>query len=159
MSDAIRVNGNQVSWGSIVLKVGGERFFGFTSIDYGDKLEVAFAWGMGKHQAPRGRSRGKYIPDPVKLKGPKTSVQELRQQLADLSIDGVSYGTTEFHITVQFSEADEPPITVEIERCRFVGNHEAHEDGSEVLQDEIEISCMKIRRNDLVLFDESEGSP
>lgn len=159
MSDAIRVNGNQVSWGSIILKVGSERFHGFTSVDFGDKLEVILAWGMGKHQAPRGRSRGKYIPDPVKLKGPKTTVQELRQQLADLSSDGVSYGTVEFQITVQFSEDDEPPITVEIERCRFVANHAAHEESAEVLQDEIEISCMKIRTNGLVLFDESEGSP
>lgn len=159
MSDAIRVNGNQVSWGSIVLKVGGERMFGFTSIDFGDKLEVVLAWGMGKHHAPRGRSRGKYTPDPVKLKGPKTSVQELRQMLADLSVDGASYGTVEFEIVVQFSEADEPPITVEIERCRFVANRASHEESADPLQDEIEISCMKIRHNGLVLFDESEGSP
>lgn len=159
MSDQIRVNGNQVSWGSIILKVGGDRFYGFTSIDFGDKLEVSLAWGMGKHQAPRGRSRGKYTPDPVKLKGPKTTVQALRQQLADLSTDDVSYGTVEFEITVQFSEADEDPITVEVERCRFVANHAAHEESAEVLQDEIEISCMKIRHNGLVLFDESEGSP
>lgn len=159
MSDAVRVNGNQVSWGSIVLKCGLARYFGFTSIDYGDKVEVALAWGMGKHQAPRARSRGKYIPDPVKLKGPKTSAQILREQLAALSQDGRSYGTVEFDIVVQYSEANEPPITVEIERCRIVGNHEAHEEGSEILQDELEISCMKIRRNGMVLFDESEGAP
>lgn len=159
MSDEIRVNGNQISWGSIILKIDSDRFFGFTGIDYGDKLEVALGWGMGKHQAPRSRSRGKYIPDPVKLKGPKGSAQSLRQQLADRSTSGTSYGTVEFDIVVQYSEDDEDPITVEIESCRFVGNHEAHEEGSEILVDEIELSCRKIRRNGLVLFDDSEGSP
>src|SRR5690349_19797360 len=158
-SDAIRVNGNQISWGSIVLKVGGARMFGWTSIDFGDKLEMTLAWGMGKHQAPRGRSRGKYTPDPVKLKGPKSTVHELRQSLADLSADGASYGTVEFEIVVQFSERDEPPITVEIERCRFAANRASHEESADPLQDEIEISCMKRRDDGLVLFDESEGSP
>ena len=56
MSDVIRVNGNQVSWGSIVLKFNGQRFYGFTSISFSDKRERVHAYGMGRHHAPRGRS-------------------------------------------------------------------------------------------------------
>jgi hypothetical protein len=159
MADKIRVNGNQMSWGSLIFKVAGERYTGFTSVDFGDKLEVVLAYGMGKHQAPRARSRGKYVPDPLKVKGPSTTVQALRQKLADLSQSGTSYGTIEFNGTLQYSEADEDPLTVEFERCRFVANRAAHEEGAEVLQDEVEISVMKIRRNGLVLFDDSQGSP
>jgi hypothetical protein len=159
MADAVRINGNQVSWGSIILKVGGERFHGFTSLAYGDKRERTYAWGMGKHQAPRARSRGKYTPDPVKLAGPKSSMQLLRQKLADLSEDGFSYGDVEFEITAQYSERDEPPMTVEIERCVIVANSSQEEESADPLKEEIEISCMKIRRNGLVLFDESAGAP
>jgi hypothetical protein len=158
MADLRRVNGAQISWGSLVVKVNGDRFYGFTSIDYGDKLEVAYAYGMGRHQMPRGRSRGKYVPDPVKLKGPKASCEALRQALAAGSPTGTSYGVTEFEISVSYSESFEPPLSVDIGGCRYVGTKEAHAEGSEVLEDEIEISPMSIRRNGLVLFDESEGS-
>jgi len=162
VADLIRVNGNQHSWGSIVLKVGGERFFGFTAISYSDKRERVIAYGMARHQAPRGRSRGKYTIEPVKLTGWKGSVQALRDQLANFAVDGVSYGDVEFEIVVQYVEADptgETPMTVELERCVWTGNSVSEEEGPDPLKEEIEINCMLIRRNGLTLFDNSLGSP
>lgn len=159
MSDAIRINGAQVSWGSIKVKVDGETFTGFTSLSYGDSLETTVAHGMGKHQAPRGRSRGKYTTDPVKLGGPPSTMHALRQKLASKSSDGQSYGQTEFLITAQYVEDDEPPMTTEIERCRYVKNVNNREEGADVLKDEIECSAMMIRRNGLTLCDSSEGTP
>ncbi len=159
MSDQIRVNGNQLSWGSIKVKLDGEVYFGFNSLSYGDKRERVKAYGMGKHQAPRGRSRGKYSTDPVKLGGPKASVQALREALAAKSADGVSYGDVEFEVIAQYFESAELGITVQCERCVIVANASTEEEGSDPLKEEIELDTMKIRRNGLVLFDESEGSP
>lgn len=157
MSDAIRVNGNQLSWGSITVKCDAERFSGFVSIKYADKRERVKAYGMGRHHAPRGRSRGKYSTDPVTLSGWKASCQELRRQLAALSPNGESYGDVEFQIVVQYVEADETPITVELERCVITGGTSSEDEGPDPLKEDMEIDCMLIRRNGLVLFDNSEG--
>ena len=157
MADEIRVNGNQHSWGSIEVKVDGDRYFGFTAISYGDTRERVKAYGMGRAQAPRGRSRGKYTTEPVGLTGWKGSIQQLRQALADAN-DGESYGDTIFQIVVQYVEADDTPITVELEDCVWVKNTSSEEEGPDPLKEEIEIDCLRIRRNGLVLFDNSEGS-
>lgn len=159
MADAIRVNGNQLSWGSIRLKVGGDVYTGFTAISYADKRERVTAYGMGRHHAPRGRSRGKYSTEPVKLTGWKSSVQAIRAALAAQASDGKSYGDVEFTIAVQYIEADETPMNVSIERCVFTGNSSSDEENPDPLKEEIEISCLYIRRNELVLFDASQGGP
>lgn len=158
MSDQIRVNGNIHSWGSIVVKLDGEKFYGFTAIKYGDSRERAKAYGMGKHHAPRARTRGKYSTEPVGLTGPKSTVQALRDALAAKSQGGTSYGDVEFDVVVQFIETDDTPLTVEIEQCVWTKNTEGHEEGTDPLSDEIELDCMRIRRNGKVLFDESRGT-
>jgi hypothetical protein len=159
MADEIRVNGNQHSWGSIVCKVGGERFHGFTAIKFADSRERVKAYGMGRHHAPRGRSRGKYAVEPVALTGWKSSLQALREALAAQAADKASYGNVVFQIVVQYVEPGEKPITVELEDCVWSKNTSADEEGPDPLKEEIEIDCMRIRRNGLVLFDETEGSP
>lgn len=160
MADQIRVNGNQFSWGSIKLKLDTQEFTGFTAISYSDKRERVKAYGMGRHHAPRGRSRGKYSVDPVKLTGWKESVQIFRAQLALRSANQVSYGDVEFQIIVQYvEEPNEAPITVSIERCVWAANTTTDEENPDPLKEEIEIDAMLIRRNDLVLFDSLEGSP
>lgn len=160
MADGIRVNGNQLSWGSIIAKIDGERFHGFTSIAYADKRERVKSYGMGRHQAPRARSRGKYTVEPVKLGGPKTTMQALRDALAARSSDQTSYGDVEFELVVQYVEpGDEQPLQVDIERCVFVANSSSEEEGGDPLKEEIEIDAMLIRRNGLTLFDSSQGSP
>lgn len=159
MSDALRVNGNQYSWGSIVLKLDNDRFSGFTGITYADKRERVKAYGMGRHHAPRGRSRGKYTVEPVKLTGWRGSVQIFRKQLALRAIDQKSYGDIEFQIVIQYIESGEQPLTVEIDRCVLTGNNATDEENPDPLKEEIEIDPMLIRRNGLVLFDASQGAP
>jgi hypothetical protein len=160
MADAIRINGNQFSWASVRLKIAGEPFHGFTSINYADKRERVKAYGMGRHHAPRGRSHGKYTTEPVKLVGWKSSVQELRALLASQAADGKSYGDVEFPISLQYIEADETPMIISIERCVWTGNSTADEENPDPLKEEIEIDCMYIRRNELVLFDAmQQGAP
>lgn len=157
MADQIEVNGNQLSWGSITVKLDGEVFTGFTKIAYGDSRERVKAYGMGRHHAPRGRSRGKYSTDPVQITGWKGSVQTLRDALAAKSSDGASYGDVEFEVVVQFVEADETPMTVELNRCVVTKDASSHEEGADPLQEELELDTMRILRNGKTLFDGSQG--
>lgn len=155
MADEIRVNGNLHSWGSIVVKVDDERYYGFTSINYSDSRERVKGYGMGRHHAPRGRSRGKYTTEPVQITGHKGSVQQLRKALADAG-DGESYGDTEFQVIVQYIEDDDTPITVELDRCVWTKNTSSEEEGPDPLTEDFELDCMLIRRNGLTLFDNSQ---
>lgn len=159
MADPLRINGNMVSWGSIVLKIDSDRYVGFTSISFADKRERVKGYGAQRHQAPRGRSRGKYTIDPVKLVGWKSSVAALRDALAKRSKDGVSYGDVEFEVVVQYVEDGEIPQTINIERCVFSSNSTSDEESADPLKEEIELDAMLIRRNNLVLFDASEDQP
>ncbi len=157
MSDETRVNGNQLSWGSITIKIDEQKYFGFTAITFGDKRERVYAWGINRSQAPRGRSRGKYTPEPVQLTGWKGSTQQVLQALADAA-GGESYGDFEFQIIVEYFEADDTPITVELEACVVVGVTASEEEGADPLKEELEINTMRVRRNGLVLFDNSEDA-
>lgn len=156
MSDEIRVNGNQLSWGSIEVQLDGERYHGFTAIGFSDSRERVKAYGLGRHHAPRGRSAGKYSVEPVSLTGWKSSVQALRAALAERAPDGTSYGDVVFQVVVQYTEADETPITVELEDCVWSKNTTSDEEGPDPLKEEIELDCMRIRRNGLVLFSEAQ---
>ena len=158
MSDEIRVNGNQHSWGSITIKVAESRFTGFTSISFGDSRERVKAYGMGRHQAPRGRSRGKYVPDPVAITGWKASVQTLRDQLALFAADGRSYGDVQFEVVVQYFEfGTDRPVTVEIRECVWSKNATSDEEGPDPLKEDFELDCMRILRNGKTLYDSIEG--
>lgn len=161
MADQLRVNGNLTSWGHIIVRCGVEEWSGFDSISYADKRERVKAYGMGRHHAPRGRSQGKYTTDPVKLRGPKSTIEALRAYLASQSSNGRNYGDTEFQIIVQYSvggASTEPPMQVELERCVITSDSTSHEESSDHLRDEIEIDTMLIRRNGRTLFDSSLGA-
>lgn len=156
MADQIRVNGNLQSWGSIIFKVQGERFYGITSINYGDSRERVKAFGMGKSHAPRGKSKGKYDTDNVTASGYAASVQELVDGLAALAPDGVSYGDVEFEIQIQYVDSGEAPRNVEILGCHIAKFTEANEESPDPLKSDLEISCLRIKRNGKTLYDSSE---
>jgi len=155
MSDAIRVNGNQYSWGSILFKVDGDPFYGFTAISWAEKRERVPAYGMGKHQAPRGMSRGKYTAESAKVTGWKGSVQALRAALADSK---GNYGDKIFQGVIQYVESDEEPITEELVNCRWGGTTTSHEESGDPLKEDFEIQFEYGKRNGLTLFDNSDGA-
>jgi hypothetical protein len=160
MADKLRVNGNIVSWGSVVVKINGERFHGFTGISFSDKRERVKQYGMGKHHAPRGRSRGKYTVEPVKLAGPKSTFKAMRTALAALSEDGLSYGDVEFQIVLQYIEADgDESQTIELVDAVWMSNTSNDEESPDPLKEECEFDIMKILRDGMTLFDASEGAP
>jgi hypothetical protein len=159
MSDQIRINGNLFSWGSIICKVDGDLFSGFNSITYGDKRERVKGYGMARHHVPRGRSAGKYTTEAGKLGGTLDAVHALREKLASLSPDKISYGNAAFLITVQYVESDLLPLHIDLVRCVIVGDTTSHEEGPDPLKGELEFDYFYILRNGLTLFDASKGLP
>ena len=164
MADLERVNGNVISWGSLVFKVNGVRFRGFTEISFGEKLESVLVYGMGRHQAPQGGTAGKYTPDMVKVKGRFASVNALKRQIASLSPTGRSYGAVRFTGTLFFVEPGIVGQPGESHRVDFAGLKWAetslsNTEGADPTQPEFSLQALAIREDGLVLFDDSEGSP
>ena len=156
MSDQTIIrNGNLMSYGSIIFKIDGDVYTGFTKVNYADKRERALGYGGGKAQGPRGRTRGKYTPEPVTVTMFRDSASRVREALAVAAGTG-SYGDYEFEIEVTYEEAGDAGVQTDtIERCVWVGNSTSNEEGPDPLMTEIEFSCMFIRYNGLTLFDET----
>lgn len=155
--DTFRVNGNIVSWPDVVTKIDGKRINGITGLTYGDKRERVKAYGQGRHYKPRGRTRGKYAPDNVKVTLHKDSARSLRAQLAAKSTDGVSYGNVEFELSIQYVADNGDPIHLQFQRCTIVSDSSSEDENPDPLKDELELDTMGILRNGLTLFDSSQG--
>lgn len=157
MADVIKINGAAHSWSSTILKIGGERYSGIDSIGYSDKRERVHGYGMGRSHAPNWRSAGKYSVENVKIRGRKSTIEAIRQQLALLSPDGRSYGNAEVNINLQFVEGIDTPMNVLIVGCSLVSDGSSHEENPDPLKDEIEFQPMRIIRNGKTLYDSSQG--
>lgn len=160
-TQGVRVNGNAYSWGSIALTIDDLRYFQFSEVSFADKRERSKFFGMSKSQGATARSRGKYTTEPVKLKGLKEECDSLRSALSAANPNGTaSYGDTEFNIYVEYSETlpdGTVKVTdVEIMSCYYVGTTNSETEGPDVLVEEIEIDCMRIMRNGLPLYDDSD---
>jgi len=153
--DNLYVNGSALSWGSFVIKLDGDELRGFTSISYTHKRTRTKGYGTGPSHAPTRRSKGKYEVENVKLKGYKSSMQALRNKLAEVA-GSSSYGDTEFEVLIQGVEANEEPITVQLNRCTWAGTSGALEEGPDLVTEEVDIDCMGVVENGLTLHDEVE---
>lgn len=156
MGDAARVNGVQFGWSSLKLKIDGEPFTGIKSIDYGDSVEQGLAYGMGRHFAPRGRTRGKYVPDPLVIEAFEASAQEI-ENLLDKKAGGRGIANVPVTIVIQFIERDETPVTVEALECTFVKNEVALAEGPDPSTRKITFQPMRYRRNGVALYDTTEA--
>ena len=159
MADSLRVNGNMLSWGSLKFKVGGDLYSGFTAISYGDKRERVKGYGMGRHHSALGMSAGKYSVEPIKVTGRKASVRALIKALAAQSSNGASYGDVRFEGVLQgVEEGSEDPINDTFEGCVVTAVTASHEESADPLSEDLEIECMRIRRDGLTLWDSREGT-
>jgi hypothetical protein len=160
MSDGIRVNGNAYSWGSIRFKLDGERYFQISEITYADKRERVLFHGMGTHQAPTARSRGKYVPEPVKIKCLKETGANIRAALSALNdTGGTSYGNAVFPMILQYAETQIGGILkvtdVGFFDCVYVGTNSTESEGPDPLMEEIELQPMRIKRDGKTLYDDT----
>jgi len=155
MSDDLRVNGNLIGWGSHILKIDGERWFGITGINFGEKRERSFGWGMTRSHAPLARTGGKYTPGAVKMTMWKHTAVALRKKLASKASDGRSYGNAEVPVFLQCVEGDKTSTT-EFDQMTTTGIDCSDEENADGTKEEWEWSAMRIRRDGLTLYDSSE---
>ena len=159
--DVFRRNGYELSWASASAKIENDEFFGFTGVDYEEKLERAFARGLGKDGAPRGVTRGQYSVEGSSIKMYKSSALALIEKLAQKSKNGKSYGSVPFYFTLQYVE-DEISITEELFGCQISGRKVSTSQGSDGLIDEIPITVIYAKLSSpniqgMTLFDNRQG--
>ena len=157
MSDSIRVNGNLLSWGSCGFKIDSQRYYGITAISFSEALEQSLKYGMGRHHAPRARTRGKYTVEPLKITAEVQTIRLVQQALAAKASDQRSYGTVEFEVFLEAIELEQQ-YTADFLRCKWAKNSSNFVEDAEGLYQEVELSTMQISQNGLVLFDATQGN-
>ena len=159
--DVFRRNGFELSWASALAKVDNDEFFGFTGVDYEEKLERAFARGMGKDGVPRGVTRGQYSVEGSSVKMYKSSALALIEKLAQKSKGGKSYGNVPFFFSLQYVE-EEVSITEELHSCLISGRKASIAQGPEGAIDELTITVLYAKLSTpniqgMTLFDNRHG--
>ena len=159
--DVFRRNGYELSWASASAKADNDEFFGFTGVDYEEKLERAFTRGLGKDGAPRGMTRGQYSVEGSSIKMYKSSALSLIEKLAQKSKDGKSYGSVPFFFSLQFVE-DDVSITEELYGCKISGRKASIAQGADGLIDELGITVLYAKLSTpnikgMTLFDNRQG--
>jgi hypothetical protein len=151
--DLKRINGNDLSWGSGIIKIAGARLHGIQEIDFGDKRVRELVWGMSKSGAPRARTTGEYQPDEGRLLVPESSAVRIRRGLAN-AIGSTSYGDAEFLLDITWREAgsDAEMSTVQLVSTVITGDKAAPKRGPGPVLAELAIQYKRIVRNGLTLY-------
>jgi hypothetical protein len=158
MSDSIRVNGNLLSWGSGGLKIDSVPYYGIKDISFDEAIEQALIYGMGRHHAPRARTRGKYVPSALKVVMEVQTVKVVQRALAAQASDGRSFGTVEFEVFLEGVEAEQT-YTAQFNRCKWQKTGVAWSEGPDAWYQECEFNFFTVVQNGLTLFDATAGSP
>lgn len=133
LSDAIP------SWVDLRVKIDGHELTGFTALSYGDKIEDELVYGAGRE--PRGRTRGKYVPDDGSITCHVDTFVEL------LAILGDGWGDKIFEVVEQITIPNGRISTTVLERCRLKGAPGGGEEGSAALTRELPFSMLRVRRD------------
>ena len=168
MADTVRINGQTYNWSSVYLTINGVSFFGVTEINWDEKLERAFGYGLGKHYSPQQRTAGKYTPDPMKLVVLATAEETFNDILLGALTDqgyagSVSLGKAEVTIQVTYDETGLGPVTLVAIGAALEHRGGAFKEGPDVLSCPADFSVMRYVRtvNGKVttLWDSDETGP
>jgi hypothetical protein len=154
MGDTVRIQGNPHDWGSTIFKIASERYFGFSSIGWGEKRNRKPVFGSGRSRRPRGQTNGKYEPGTIKIKGEKAMILQLKEDLARLSASGRSYGDPKVPIVLQYIEYGQKPITEAFYNCAFISQDNQNEDNEDPITDEVEFTFEYHTTNGLHLYED-----
>lgn len=145
--DAVRINDNLYSWGSIEIYINGEPYRGITALSYGQNRERSKGYGTGNHRGARGRTKGQYEAE-ASFTAQVDSYDKICAALAAMSPDGQSYGDAPpFLIVAQYVEAGLVPVTIEIEGCVITGESSSESEGTDPSVVEVTVDPMRITRN------------
>lgn len=153
MDDA-RVNGITIGWPSIKQKIDGELYTGGSDIEYGDSVEQTQVYGMGKHYAPRGRTRGKYSCKPYVF---TTFEDTARAIVAAIGAKAGTRGVSNYpvQIVLQYVETDQPMMTVEAFDCTLTDVEASHSEGPDAAMVKLTFQPLRLKRNGVALYDTS----
>jgi len=137
--DTARINGAAHSWGDVEFRGQGELLNQFTAIGWDEKLERVMLYGAAKHRRPIGVSKGKYVPGKLKITNYVGGADAFKVWLAAKSPDGRSLANAVFNAMLQFTGANDLPISVFFCNVRFASATDSHKEGSEGLTCDIEL--------------------
>lgn len=136
--DLVRINGNQFDQGSTELKVANIPIYGFTAISWSQKRERVKSVTAGKDRRPKGRTRGKYTTESLKMTVRRDTASAIKLILAERAAGGESYGDVDdTPIVLQYieDESNQKPVTVEFQQCALISDGgSSEEDGPDMVE-------------------------
>lgn len=154
-TEAILINRETYDFSDARFSIFGLKRVGVTSIDYSDKLERGEA--RGASQVALGVSKGKYTTDPVKVTLHRSSGEELRQHIAQLSRTGRSLGGVTGTIFFQFVHETLGTQTIVCKGCKVnVAGTGSAKEGSDPLTEDWEFYTRAISRNGITLYESDD---
>lgn len=127
------INGVLYGWADIVVTIGGIPVTGITSIEYGDKQDVANRYGAGRH--PVGRSKGRITPS-AKITLYQEEVEAIQRTVSNGRLQDVSF----FDVQVSYLKDEGSPIVIDkIRNCSFLDNPRKLKEGDTGFEVEIEV--------------------
>jgi len=132
------VNGVRHSFTSIELKLAGQTFVGFKSIDYSRKRDRTKVYGNSPD--PLGKTRGKNSYD--------ASVEVYLAEWNAFQVQlGAGYGDAFFTVTVTYSENGFDTISDVIQGCTMDSTEASNAEGSDPTTRKLDLSPLKILFN------------
>jgi len=150
--DTVRINGKVHSWNSTEFTVDGNRFYGFTSISYGDKKEGQLVYTCNTSYAPYGITSGKYEPGKLSLSGPIGPIEELREFVSTYSSNRNSYGDAVIPIAILKFIEDNRVIVKEFFDLQWCSESSSHSESADALSVDIEFAISRILHNGKSLY-------
>lgn len=127
------------SWVDLRLKVDGDELDGITAVSYGDKIEDELVYGKGG--LPRGRTRGKYVPDDASITVHHDTLVKLLDKFGD------DWGNKRFEVVEQILLPNGRVSTTVLESCRFKGAPGGGEEGYGAFTRELPMSTLRVKRD------------
>ncbi len=154
--DRARLQGTILSGRSVKVNVyGAGTYDGWFGLGYADERDREEVTGSRQDGLPIGMTAGKYVPGAFTLKFAETTAQLIKEGLAALDPNGISYGDARFTCTFSLSEADivnAPVILYTFGLCAVVSDKLDADNESKALIHEFGIKYIAADQNGLTLF-------
>jgi|SRR5580704_1908470 hypothetical protein len=164
MGDILRVGGIQYSWNSTLTRVDGQAYRGFTSIDWGEQLDVETVRSQTQDGIPMGGTGGEYSVNAFTIKmlweywegylKPYLAFLAPGYPVGNRGALG-SYGQTAVQFQLTASEAFQVgalPIALEASPMRFISAKQTVAKGNAALEAEIACWVQQMSINGITLY-------
>lgn len=160
MSDSVLVNGKMYSRTSCKLKRDGEQFFGWDTIEFGQKRERGLAYGSAVSSGARGRTRGRYTANALVIGFHQDTHLAVLESLANEAPDGLSAGETVHNWSLTIDEGITPnglePQLHEFLSCTWDEDAASVEDSAEHTVTKDTFTPLRYKLNGITMYDQSQ---